>query len=125
MRTIGALFVVFGLTASLGAERPDNLGFDPQAIVKAYVKADERGSVEFKSFSPPVKAESCRIFDRTQGSWRPVEKSGVALHVRYTAKSPYGLDTVKSEVFFIGLDGVVWKTIEASGVRSRDPALFK
>jgi hypothetical protein len=124
VRTVGALVVALGLVAALGAEQSD-LSFDPQAIVKAYVNADQRGSVEFKSFGPAVKAEACRIFDRIQGAWRPVDKSGVAIHARYKAKSPHGLDMIKSEVFFIGLDGVVWKAIDASGVRSSDPALFK
>jgi hypothetical protein len=97
---------------------------DPQAVVKSYLSEDEDEPIEFRSFSRPVKASSCRMYNRKKGTWDPVEQGTIALHVRYRKPTMYGT-RVKSEVFFLDAEGKILKIAESAAVRCSDPALLK
>lgn len=107
------------------AVQPTAMPYDAQAVIKATLQSDDGPPVEFRSFGPPVKAESCRLYDRSKDKWQAVEQSGIAIHVRYRTTSSHGLAVPHSRVFFINSDGAVWKTVEPSGVRSSDPKLLR
>jgi hypothetical protein len=112
------------LAATAPAAEPTSPVIDPQAIIKSYLEEDEDEPIEFRSFSPAVKTSTCRMYNRSKGTWEAVQQGIIAVHVRYRKAKAYG-KPVKSEVFFLDADSTILKIAEASAVRCSDPALLK
>jgi len=122
--SLALLVTVSLLASSAAAEVPAARPIDPQAIIRSCLDDDEDEPVEIRSFSPPVKASSCRIYNSSKGMWVPIEQGTIALRVRYRKTSTYA-KPLRSEVFFLDAEGGIVKIAEASAVRSSDPALMK
>lgn len=125
---------VAGISAGAAAQEPSEARAEQKGAapapslrerVEAHLKAVSQSAVELASLGRPVKAETCRIFDRGQGLWRSLYTTGVAVHVRYRTRDRFGAPVVHSKVLFVDADGKVLSAVESGGVRSRDPALLQ
>src|SRR5262245_33928064 len=87
--------------------------------LRAMIEEALPSAAELLSVGTPVKADTCRILDRSTGKWVTEYKSGIAVHYRYRRKG-----VVQSNVLFIVGETIV-KALPTGLVRSTDTRLVK
>jgi hypothetical protein len=110
-------------------------GIDAESIVRAHLKANvnDASRLEVVSFGKPIDATSCVVWvggredEDAKGLdtalWQPVRTPGVAVECKYRAANAVGALILRSDTFFIGEDGAVFKVCRAQDVRTSRPEL--
>jgi hypothetical protein len=86
----------------------ENLNDPDYEVVGWYDACDLKGA---KIFSPPPGAQG-KVPRMGNSHWKDLATTGKALRMKYRAKNENGAKILHDEVFLIGLDGMVARTVD-------------
>lgn len=112
-------------------------GFDPKKVVFEYLRqnVNDTSKLEIVAVGQPIDLAKCFLWTGGEGSedfrfmdsslWKPANRPGVAVAVKFRATNAFGALRVQEQVFLISPQGQVITHCDPENVRTSRPAVKK